>query len=114
MTAKEKVTAIGQQQLLRFEDSLEEGQKKALYEQIESLDFSVLENLSHVGGEAAKKNITPLKSMELTEINERKAEFEEVGVKAIQEGKVGAVLLAGGMGLTSTTVWPCNRPKARQ
>ncbi len=36
--------------------------------------------------------------MQLPQITERKAEFDEIGLEAIRQGKVGAVLLAGGMG----------------
>mgnify|MGYP000541457166 CR=1 FL=1 len=38
----------------------------------------------------------PLEAVEVEEIARRKDEFLELGIKAIQEGKVGAVLLGGG------------------
>ena len=40
----------------------------------------------------------PLDAVEVSEIEARGAEFKELGLKAIREGKVGAVLLAGGQG----------------
>ena len=42
--------------------------------------------------------ITPLEVMQIPQIKERETEFREIGLDAIQKGKVGAVLLAGGMG----------------
>lgn len=97
MNVTAKLKEYNQEQLLRFEDKLSSEEKEALYSQIESLDFSVL-------GEIEKKTttkkgkITPLKAMELTEIDARKDELFAEGSKAIKSGKVGAVLLAGGMG----------------
>ena len=97
MDVTAKLKEYNQEQLLRFEDKLSSEEKKALHSQIESLDFSVL-------GEIEKKTttkkgkITPLKAMELTEIEARKDELFAEGSKAIKSGKVGAVLLAGGMG----------------
>ena len=98
MNAKEKVKKYGQEQLLRFEDSLPIEEKEKLYAQIESLDFSVLDELGKKAGDLHKGKITPLKAMELTEINERRDELKKAGLDAIRAGKVGAVLLAGGMG----------------
>lgn len=98
MNAKEKLAAIGQEQLLRFENELDEASKAKLYAQIESLDFSVLEEIKKRTTSETKGVITPLKSMELSEIEARKDELYKIGTEAIKAGKVGAVLLAGGMG----------------
>jgi len=45
-----------------------------------------------------KGKISPLKCMELPEIEAEKERFRAIGLEAIKAGKVGAVLLAGGMG----------------
>lgn len=51
------------------------------------------------GGKSVKKgSITPLSVMQLSEIEENKELYFNAGVSAIKSGKVGAVLLAGGMG----------------
>jgi len=42
--------------------------------------------------------IAPLAAMEVTEIEENRERFTATGLEAIRAGKVGAVLLAGGMG----------------
>lgn len=98
MTAMEKLAKYEQDQVLQFSDELEEKECIALEKQIETLDFSVLDILKDKEANTKRGVISPLKAMELSEIEERKAEFEAEGLKKIREGKVGAVLLAGGMG----------------
>ena len=43
-------------------------------------------------------SFAPLAAVELPEIEDRKEEYRKVGLAAIREGKVGAILLAGGQG----------------
>ncbi|MBO4679495.1 MAG: UDPGP type 1 family protein, partial [Lachnospiraceae bacterium] len=62
MELKEKLAKIGQEQLLKYENELTESQKKALYEQIESLDFSVVKNIEHLKKPEKRGTISPLKS----------------------------------------------------
>ena len=67
-----------------------------LGKQIEEMDWSCLE-LIHKEP-LPRGRFEPLRAMELSEIAEKKEEFREKGLGAIREGKVGAVLLAGGQG----------------
>lgn len=95
--ACEVLEKYGQQQVLRFYDELTQGQKKELLDQIEETDFSIIDE----GGtslEESKGKITPIEAMQLDEIEKRKEEFYNIGIDSIKKGKVGAVLLAGGMG----------------
>lgn len=95
--ACEVLEKYGQQQVLRFYDELTQGQKKELLDQIEETDFSIIDE----GGtslEELKGKITPIEAMQLDEIEKRKEEFYNIGIDSIKKGKVGAVLLAGGMG----------------
>ena len=95
--ALEKLKEYGQEHILKYYDELSEDDKKALLEQVELTDFSVIEQGK--SGEAAKKGkISPLASLELDEIEANKENYKAIGMNAIQEGKVAAVLLAGGMG----------------
>lgn len=94
-----KLEAIGQTQLLKYYNELDEAQKVALLDQIDTTDFSVIEYISQAAtGGAEKGVISPLGCMELPEIEENKAKYTDIGLDAIAAGKVGAVLLAGGMG----------------
>lgn len=96
--ALNKLQTYGQEHVLRYFDELSEGEKLELLAQIEATDFSVTRLCSEGNKEAEKGTITPLKAMQLAEIDERRDEFKTAGAYAIQKGKVGAVLLAGGMG----------------
>ena len=95
--AYNKLAAYEQTHVLKYYDSLSKEEQKELLEQIEATDFEVVNSLSHMG-ENKKGKITPLTAMEISEIEASREHFTEVGLNAIREGKVGAVLLAGGMG----------------
>lgn len=96
--AKEKLEKYGQEHVLKYYDQLNEQEKEMLLAQIESTDMSILEACRHREELAQKGVITPLAAMQLEEIEENREEFTAVGLEAIKAGKVGAVLLAGGMG----------------
>lgn len=96
--AKEKLEKYGQEHVLKYYDQLNEQEKEMLLAQIESTDMSILEACRHREELAQKGVITPLAAMQLAEIEENREEFTAVGLEAIKAGKVGAVLLAGGMG----------------
>ncbi len=93
-----KLDAAGQTHALQYYDSLTEEEKGNLLNQINLTDFSVLSYLEKRDELAKKGVITPLKAMEVPEIESNREWFEELGLRAIRQGKVGAVLLAGGMG----------------
>lgn len=96
--AKEKLEKYGQQHLLKYYDELTQEQKQALLEQIEATDMSILEACHHREEISQKGVITPLAAMQLDEIEANRESFTATGLEAIRGGKVGAVLLAGGMG----------------
>ena len=60
--------------------------------------MSILEACKHKEDLAKKGVITPLAAMQLDEIEANREEFTATGIEAIRQGKVAAVLLAGGMG----------------
>ncbi|MCI8667946.1 MAG: UDPGP type 1 family protein [Lachnospiraceae bacterium] len=99
---REKVNVYGQQQILRFYDELSEKEKAVFEEELENLDFSLLDVLDkkrNAGQEEDNAAVyEPLEALKLDEIMERYTEFEAVGIEAIKNCKVGAVLLAGGQG----------------
>jgi UDP-N-acetylglucosamine/UDP-N-acetylgalactosamine diphosphorylase len=83
--------------VLRFFDELDDDEKSALLKQIEETDLSVLESAAGADNRDERK-ITPIKAMQRNEIIEKEAELRQKGTEALKAGKLGAVLLAGGMG----------------
>ena len=73
-------------------------QNEKLTKRLEEIDFSGLEQIERKETVNERGVFAPLDAVEVSEIEARGAEFKELGLKAIREGKVGAVLLAGGQG----------------
>lgn len=96
--ARQKAAKYGQEHILKYYEELSEEEKQALLEQIEATDMSILEACRHREELTKKGRITPLAAMQLEEIQANRSHFTETGLEAIRRGKVGAVLLAGGMG----------------
>lgn len=96
--AFDKLSAVGQEHVLKYYEELSGNQQKELLDQIDNTDFSVLASLKEKGEAGRRGEITPLAAMQLSQIREKEQEFRKAGLEAIQKGKVGAVLLAGGMG----------------
>ncbi|MCM1542816.1 MAG: UTP--glucose-1-phosphate uridylyltransferase [Blautia sp.] len=96
--AKEKLASYGQEHVLKYYDGLSEQEKRALLDQIEATDMSILDACRHREDLVQRGVITPLAAMQLEEIEAGRASFEAAGVEAIRAGRIGAVLLAGGMG----------------
>lgn len=100
MTREEAVNLLeekGQSHVMRGFDDLTEEQQKGLLAQIEAVDWKVIE----LAGKQSKiplGELSPLGAVEVSEIEKREGEFREAGLTAIREGKVAALLLAGGMG----------------
>lgn len=69
-----------------------------LKEELEKIDWSVLEHIERKETVNERGVFAPLEAVEISEIEKRRDEFYELGRKAVSEGKVGAVLLAGGQG----------------
>ncbi|MDE7265685.1 MAG: UDPGP type 1 family protein, partial [Clostridia bacterium] len=61
------------------------------------INFSVVKNILATD-EKKKVKIRPVQAVTLNDIKRRRPQFEEVGLRALENKKVGAVLLAGGQG----------------
>lgn len=95
---KAKLAKYGQEQVLKYYDELNEKEKDELLSQIEATDMEILDACNHKEDLVKRGVIEPLAAMELSEIEASKGRFTDIGLEAIRSGKVGAVLLAGGMG----------------
>ncbi len=94
----EMLKEIGQEHLLKYYDELSQQEKENLLAQIEETDFTVIKFLNSGKKSLGRGKIEPLAAMQLDEIEEKKERFTQIGLDAIRANKVGAVLLAGGMG----------------
>ncbi|MDY6104642.1 MAG: UTP--glucose-1-phosphate uridylyltransferase [Acetatifactor sp.] len=95
---KAKLAKYGQEQVLKYYDELNEKEKDELLSQIEATDMEILDACNHKEDLVKRGVIEPLAAMELSEIEANKERFTDIGLEAIRSGKVGPVLLAGGMG----------------
>lgn len=93
-----RLTSHGQEHLLKYYEELNHEEKEVLLGQIADLDFSLLELVGDGAKQNEKGKLEPLGALTLAEIEEKKDIYEKAGLEAIQAGKVGAVLLAGGQG----------------
>ena len=96
--AYEKLRSIGQEHVLEFFDELDASEKESLLKQIKETDFDVLKQVKNAGKPQVRGEFSPLAAMQLDEIEKNKKEFTDEGEKLIKQGKVAALLLAGGMG----------------
>lgn len=93
--AMEKLKKYGQEHVLKYYDELPDEQRNTLIEQIDRTDFTVIGQAAETGKRGI---IAPIKAMTIPEIDMGRERFERIGMEAIKAGKLGAVLLAGGMG----------------
>lgn len=86
-----------QEHVMKGFDDLSSDLQAQLLRQIEEIDW---ETIALVGqdSEGSEGDIEPLGAVDVSQIEARKEEFTKAGIDAIKEGKIGAVLLAGGMG----------------
>ncbi len=89
---------LGQEHIFEAYQKLDDKGKEKLAAQIERIDWSIVEMAGHKELSQERGKLEPLSALEVTQIEENKAKYEEIGLGAIRAGKVGAVLLAGGQG----------------
>lgn len=91
----------GQEHLLNHYDSLDEKKKQKLLEQIGNIDFELVNNLYNSTKEQKTNShdeITPIDYLDKFKLNDQYKYYEAIGKKAIKEGKLAAVTMAGGQG----------------
>lgn len=96
--ARQKLARYSQEHVLKYYDTLSSSEQESLLTQIDETDFSVVNKIKHSDDDKRAGEITPIRAMQIPEIEENREQFLQAGTTAIKEGKVAAVLLAGGMG----------------
>lgn len=93
------LNAHNQQHVVARMEKLETKAQEKLAAQVAKIDWSVVEQIHDKSdAAAAEKKVEPLNAVEKKDIEANKEKYQAAGVKAIKEGKVAAVLLAGGQG----------------
>lgn len=95
--AYEKLEQYGQLHVLKYYEELTQEQKKELVDQIDATDFGMLKYCKN-NTTNQKGKISPITAMEIAEIEKNRERYTEIGLETVKNGKVAAVLLAGGMG----------------
>ena len=91
----------GQEHLLNHYETLDETHKRELLNQIEQIDFELINSLYQKTKKAEKKEndkITPIEYLDKYKLYDDYKYYENIGKKAIKEGKLAAVTMAGGQG----------------
>ncbi len=91
----------GQEHLLQHYDMLDEEYKSKLLNQLENIDYELINNLySNIKKE--KKNsedeITPIEYLDKYKLYDDYKYYENIGEKAIRKGELAVVTMAGGQG----------------
>src|SRR5947207_14136154 len=104
---REKLRSIGQEQVFRFFDQLDDAGKRKLIRQLQSLHLDQVAELAeshvkHKAGVALPKDIRPVqpyprepRTPERRDLYQR---AEQRGNELLRQGKIGAFLVAGGQG----------------
>ena len=98
---RHKLKKYGQEHLLNFYDTLDEKKQQELLEQIEGIDFELINSLYNKTKDDNKNEIIdvePIEFIDKYKLNGDYKYYEEIGKKAIKEGKLAAVTMAGGQG----------------
>ena len=98
---KDMLKKYGQEHLLNHYNDLEEKKKEILLKQIKMIDFDLVNKLyDTTKGQKVNTSdeITPIDYLDKYKLNDQYKYYESIGKKAIKEGKLAAVTMAGGQG----------------
>ncbi len=94
---KEILREHGQEHLLDFE-GLSPAEHAEYEARLAAIDWETVELWKHPADLSGSGTIEPIEGLRLPDIARRKEEFARVGAEAVRQGKLAAVLLAGGQG----------------
>ena len=97
-----KVYDHGQEQVFRFWNELDASQRERLLQQIDTVDFELIERLFKSSQEQEHSedtvNLQPAKIITLLDREKKDKDVLPLGEKALKNGEVAAFLVAGGQG----------------
>ncbi len=89
--------ARGQEHVLRYFEELNDAEKREFLSRLSAIDWETV-SLARGGEKKEPQAIRPIEGLTAMQIARSRDEFRRAGEKALREGKIGAVLLAGGQG----------------
>ena len=98
---KHKLKKYGQEHLLIFYDKLDEKKQNELLKQIDEIDFDLINSIYSRTRDILKQEdakIEPIDFIDKYKLKDRYKYYEDIGKKAIKEGKLACVTMAGGQG----------------
>ena len=107
---KRTLKKYSQEHLLNGYENLDEVRQRQLLGQIETTDFELINSLYNNTRKELEKSddtITPIEFLDKDKLNGLYRNYQEIGEKAIREGKLAAITMAGGQG----TILGHNGPK---
>lgn len=90
-----------QEHLLNHYEELEENKKEKLLDEIQKINFELMDSLykkTKNQKEESSDEITPIDYLDKYKLKDEYKYYENIGKKAIKEGKLAAVTMAGGQG----------------
>ena len=98
--AEVKLKKYGQEHVLNHFDTLSEEKQKELLDQIDKIDFSLVNSLYKNADKIDTSNdeISHMEYSDKGKLNGLYKEYEDIGKKAIKERKLAVVTMAGGQG----------------
>ena len=91
----------GQEHLLNHYDDLDENKKEELINQINQIDFDLVNDLYNSTKQTKTNSHDKIEAIDYLDkykLNDKYKYYESIGKKAIKEGKLAAVTMAGGQG----------------
>ncbi len=103
MSIKELTEKYGQEQLLKYWDTLDAHQQEELEKDIESIDFELMNSLYQAAGKPVSQSqlgeITPIPLADTTTMDDvEKEKLNRKGMEILLKGKMAALTMAGGQG----------------
>ena len=98
---KDILKKYNQEHLLNHYNELDKKKKEILLDQIRDIDFELVKKLYDSTREQKSNTndkITPIDYLDKYKLNDQYKYYENIGKKAIKEGKLAAVTMAGGQG----------------
>lgn len=90
--------AQGQEHIISALQGLSGSEREEFLRQLNSIDWNTVNLWKNPEDLSGKGRVVPIDGLSLKDIESRRDQYFQLGKTAIQKGKVGAVLLAGGQG----------------